>query len=71
MLSRLNGMTGKVVVFGHGQFMQAVRWLVVATPHRIDSDAMRSFRAYDMSNPIKNGETLSLDHDGQRWIYNQ
>ncbi|XMB47137.1 histidine phosphatase family protein [Pseudomonas fluorescens] len=71
VLSRLNGMTGKVVVFGHGQFMQAVRWLVVATPDRIDSDAMRSFRAYDMSNPIKNGKTLSLGHDGQRWIYNQ
>lgn len=71
VLSRLNGMTGTVVIFGHGQFMQAVRWLVVASPDRIDSDAMRSFRAYDMSNPITNGEPLSLGHDGQRWIYNQ
>jgi hypothetical protein len=67
---RLHDMEGTVVIFGHGQFMQAVRWLVVTSPERIDSDSMRSFRAYDLANTIKNGECLSLSHDGQRWICN-
>ncbi|MBK5417745.1 histidine phosphatase family protein [Pseudomonas sp. TH31] len=70
VLRRLHGMTGTVVIFGHGQFMQAVRWLVVTSPERIDSEAMRSFRAYDLANTIRNGECLYLNHDKQRWIYN-
>lgn len=69
VLRRFHGMTGTVVIFGHGQFMQAARWLVVASPERINSDSMRSFIAYDLTNPITNGEMLSFDHDGQRWIY--
>ena len=68
VLSRLNGMTGTVVIFGHGQFMQAVRWLVVASPDQIDSHAMRSFRLFDGGHTIKNCDTLSFIHDGQRWI---
>lgn len=68
VLSRLNGMTGTVVIFGHGQFMQAVRWLVVASPDQIDPHAMRSFRLFDGGHTIKNCDTLSFIHDGQRWI---
>lgn len=70
VLSRLHNLTGTVVIFGHGQFMQAVRWLIVEPQEKIDSAAMRSFRSFDVTNPIINGEMLSFGHDGQRWIYN-
>lgn len=69
VLRKLHGMTGSVLVFGHGQFMQVVRWLILVAPERIDSDAMRSFRAFDLVNSIGNGESLSFTHDGQRWTY--
>lgn len=66
-LRRLHGMTGTVAVFGHGQFIQAVRWLVVESPVRIDSETMRAFRAYDLKNSISNCQVITIDHDGQRW----
>lgn len=71
VLRRLHEMTGTVVIFGHGQFMQAARWLVVASPERINSDAMRSFRLFDRANSINNCDTLIFIHDGQRWINRQ
>lgn len=66
-LRRLHGMTGLVVVFGHGQFIQAVRWLIVESPVRIDSEAMRNFRVFDLKYPISNCQVITIDHDGQRW----
>lgn len=67
VLIRLNTMTGEVVVFGHGQFMQAVRWLVTYCPEMINSDSMRDFRVFDISNPIANGECIEFRFDGRAW----
>ncbi|KGK24500.1 histidine phosphatase family protein [Pseudomonas plecoglossicida] len=66
-LRRLHGMPGTVAVFGHGQFIQAVRWLIVESPVRIDSAAMRDFRAFDLEHPISNCQMITIGHDGQRW----
>lgn len=66
-LRRLRGMSGLVAVFGHGQFIQAVRWLIVESPVRIDSAAMRDFRAFDLEHPISNCQMITIGHDGQRW----
>ncbi|MFI8376158.1 histidine phosphatase family protein [Pseudomonas helleri] len=66
-LCRLHGMTGMAVVFGHGQFIHAVRWLVIESPMRIDSEAMRAFRAFDLKYPISNCQVITINHDGQRW----
>lgn len=57
-LTRLRGRSGQVAVFGHGQFMQAVRWLIVESPEKIDSNSMHSFRQFDISNPIQNCESF-------------
>lgn len=67
-LRRLHGMTGMVVVFSHGQFIQAARWLIAESPERIDAEAMRAFRRFDLENMITNGQIITIDHDGQRWI---
>jgi broad specificity phosphatase PhoE len=67
VLTRLNGMSGTVVIFGHGQFMQAVRWLVMQSPERIDSRAMRDFRCFDQANTILNCQVVTIGHDGERW----
>lgn len=66
-LIRLNSMTGKVVIFAHGQFMQAVRWLVTYCPEMINSDSVRDFRVFDISNPIANGECIEFRFDGRAW----
>lgn len=66
-LRRLHGMPGTVAFFGHGQFIQAVRWLIVESPVRIDSAAMRDFRAFDLEHPISNCQMITIGHDGQRW----
>lgn len=68
-LSQLRGMSGLVVIFGHGQVMQAVRWLILESPDRIDSESMRSFRAFDLARPITNCEVIKLNYDSSRWIY--
>lgn len=67
-LRRLHGMTGTVVVFGHGQFMQAVRWLITESPERIDAEVMRAFRKFDLENIIVNGQLITIKHDTQRWL---
>lgn len=66
-LRRLRGMTGMAAVFGHGQFIQAVQWLVAESPERIDPEAMRAFRAFDLKYPISNCQVITINHDGQRW----
>lgn len=67
-LRRLHGMTGLVTVFGHGQFIQAVRWLVAESPERIDSEAMRAFRTFDLDHAITNCQVITINHDGHRWL---
>ena len=64
----LNGMSGRVAIFGHGQFIQAVRWLITQSPELIDSGAMRDFRRFDLSSAIVNCQVITAGHDGKRWI---
>ena len=68
VLKRLHSVTGTVVIFGHGQFMQAVRWLIVEPQERIDSAAMLAFRAFDISYQISNTESVVVFYDRQRWF---
>lgn len=68
-LSRLRGISGIVLVFGHGQFIEAVRWLIVESPEKIDSDAMRSFRRFDLARPIANCDIVEFKYESQRWKY--
>lgn len=67
-LRRLHGMSGMVAVFGHGQFIQAVRWLVAQSPERIDPKAMRAFRTFDLDHVITNCQVITVNHDGHRWF---
>ncbi|AXM95633.1 histidine phosphatase family protein [Pseudomonas plecoglossicida] len=70
-LRQLHGMPGTVAVFGHGQFIQAVRWLVTEAPERVDSEAMRAFRRFDLINPIVNCQVVTIKHDSQRWLFDK
>lgn len=56
-----------IAVFGHGQFMKATRWLIEARPARIDSAAMRAFRAADLAGRIGNAEGYVMRWRQQRW----
>lgn len=67
-LRRLNGISGQVVIFGHGQFIQAVRWLIMHSPEYIDTAAMKAFRRFDTNNAITNCQIMTITHDGQRWL---
>ena len=58
---------GSVAVFGHGQFMQALRWWIVQRPAALDVEAMRAFRAFDLAHPIANGDGFTVVHDGRTW----
>lgn len=60
-LERLRGLQGNAIVFGHGQVMQAMRWLLQRAPDVIDSETMREFRQYDLDNPISNCESFTLE----------
>jgi len=53
-----------VALFGHGQFMQAVRWWIACRPAALDADAMREFRAFDLAHPIANCASFHVRHDG-------
>jgi broad specificity phosphatase PhoE len=57
-----------VALFGHGQFMQAVRWWIVGKPAAPDADAMRDFRAFDLAHPIANCASFHAVHDGGAWL---
>ena len=57
-----------VALFGHGQFMQAMRWKIVERPLVIDAGAMRAFRAFDLAHPIANGAQFIAVHDGMDWV---
>lgn len=56
-----------VVMFGHGQFMQALRWWIVQRPAVLDAEAMRAFRDFDLAHPIANGDGFTVVHDGHAW----
>ncbi|KVE98199.1 hypothetical protein WJ01_07540 [Burkholderia vietnamiensis] len=60
-----------VVMFGHGQFFQAMRWLIETGAPIIDADAMRAFRLIDQRSPIHNGDGFVAAFDGRIWKLEQ
>lgn len=60
-LEGFRSLNHSALVFGHGQVMQAMRWLHQRAPGPITADAMREFRQYDLANPIHNCQTIVLE----------
>ena len=58
-----------VTLFGHGQFMQAVRWSISTRPLVIDADAMRAFHAFDLAHPIANCAHFTALTEGGIWSF--
>jgi broad specificity phosphatase PhoE len=56
-----------VVMFGHGQFFQAMRWLIAPGTCVDNATAMRAFRAIDQQDPIHNGDGFVATFDGHSW----
>jgi len=56
-----------IALFGHGQFFQALRWLIQNPQRHIDSQAMRIFRELDVVSPIANGSGFACAFDGRTW----
>jgi broad specificity phosphatase PhoE len=56
-----------VVAFGHGQFFQALRWLITHPVREMDSAAMREFQEIERIDSIDNASGFLAVFDGQRW----
>lgn len=58
-----------IVVFSHGQLINAVAWLIECTPQRIDGRAMADWREYEIANHVPNcsGYTLSKYREDTGW----
>lgn len=58
-----------IVVFSHGQIINAVAWLIERKPQGIDGGAMVDWREYEIANHVPNcGECLlSKDPDEAGW----
>ena len=56
-----------VALFGHGQFMQAVRWSIARRPLVIDAEAMRAFHTFDLAHPIANCAHFTAVSHGGIW----
>lgn len=59
-----------IVVFSHGQFINAVAWLLQEKPAHIDQQALLGFRAFDLANPVANcwGYGIYRDFEQTEWI---
>lgn len=44
-----------ILVFSHGQFLNAVVWLIERKPLQIDAQAMIEWRGYEIDNHVPNG----------------
>lgn len=49
-----------IAVFSHGQFINAVAWLIERTPQEIDARAMADWREYEITNHVPNGRGYLL-----------
>lgn len=60
----------RAVVFSHGQFLNAVAWLLQRRPEILDGHAMTDWRRYEIENHIPNccGFTLSQSACDTAWI---
>ncbi len=70
MLDRLSDHPAQdIVVFSHGQLINAVAWLIEYTPQRIDVRAMADWREYEIANHVPNcsGYTLSKYPEDTGW----
>lgn len=58
-----------IVVFSHGQFINAVAWLIERKPQEIDGRAMADWREYEIANHVPNcsGYTLSKHPEDADW----
>lgn len=66
-IDRLQRLNGSVVIFGHGQFIQAARWIISLNIQSVDFHAMRNFRELDLRSPITNCQKLSFCYNKQKW----
>lgn len=59
----------RAVVFSHGQFLNAVAWLLQRRPELLDGHAMTDWRKYEIENHIPNccGFTLSQSAGDTAW----
>lgn len=59
-----------IAVFSHGQFINAVAWLLQEKPVRIDRQGVLDFRVFDEDNPIANcwGYGIHRDRGQTEWI---
>jgi len=49
-----------IAVFSHGQYLNAVAWLLERKPRAMDGQAMMDWRTYEIENHIDNGGGFSL-----------
>ena len=58
-----------IVAFSHGQFINAVAWLIERKPQDIDGRAMADWRGYEITNHVPNcrGYLLTLHPDDTAW----
>jgi broad specificity phosphatase PhoE len=58
-----------IVVFSHGQFINAVAWLVERQPIDIGSRAMTDWREYEIANHVENcgGYQLMYEQSDNGW----
>lgn len=69
-LERLEAHPAKdIVVFSHGQFINAVAWLIERQPTVINSHAMIDWREYEIANHVGNcgGYRLIYDQGSSGW----
>ena len=58
-----------IAAFSHGQFINAVAWLIECKPQKIDGQAMAEWREYEITNHVPNcsGYMLSKHPDDADW----
>lgn len=49
-----------IAVFSHGQYLNAVAWLLEMKPRVLDGQAMADWRSYEIENHIQNGGGFAL-----------
>ena len=49
-----------IAAFSHGQFINAVAWLIKRKPQRIDGQAMADWRDFEINNHVLNGGGYNL-----------
>jgi len=55
-------------VFSHGQFLNAVAWLLERKTKSLDGHAMADWRGYEIENHVQNGGEFSLlRQTGDAW----